>query len=1142
MVDYITELFYDGQWNDITADVRDSAPIAINRGRKDWASVNDPATCTFTLNNGNSNVADGVLGRYSPRNPRSDLYGKIGRNTPIRVRIDGPRQNNSLRLPGVLSSHVTAPDSAGFSGITGDIDVRLDMHPDNWQTLDNKYRFLLSRADVIASPLDFSWAWYLRDTGVLNFQWSEDGGVGSGWSSVTSEASIPANAGRLVIRATLDVDDGAGDHVVTFYTGSDIDTGPWTELGDPITLSGTTSIFDSDAPVILGGSVEGVPIFGQDSPLDGEIFAARILDGIDGTVEGDPDFSGHEPEDREFEDTAGNTWTLHDSATFTDDSIRFSGEATKWPVRWPLAGGESGWVPFTASGIQRRLQRGTKPLRSSLFRDISTKPNIAAYWPLEEPEGATEFASGITSTNVRLSSRDPELIDAGADSSSFVASAPLPTIGASTILGPVPDYDGEDRQRFLYVISIPADVEWSSTKLIMRLLTTGSVARWDISQAPSDNTNINAYDEDGNEVLGSGILSPLFGLPSALSLDLEQDGPDIRWEIGRVAADGIHAGIVGGIINNETFGRFSRVFIGSTDDMESSSFGHATIFNGTTDNIWNDISQVLFAWAGETGANRLVRLSADEGLPAVRVEGPSYAVETMGPQRQVTLIELFREVPTADLGILDDRNDALGVYYRPRTTLYNQEPVLTLDYSDGIISEPFEPVDDDQSTRNSVEIRRVRGSSSTAEKTEGVLSIQAPPDGVGKYDISQEINIDDDDRTEEQAYFRLHLGTIDEARFPTVRLNLRNPRVALLESAILAVRLGDIIEITNPPEWLPAGPYLLFVEAIDEEKTAETHFVTFTCSPGSAWEVLTLDDEEHSRLDTAGSELAASIDDTDTELLVATQSGSQIWIQTSKGLLLDGESGNYASTSDDPSLDISGDIDIRVDAALDLWTGFGAELVSKYDHTTDNASYSLGEGGGGGAQAQFQFSLDGDTSTSATEPLPVDDGDRIAVRVTREAATGDVRFYTAPSGVDGPWTPLGGTHSGPSGSLFSGNAPLEIGARAGQFLFAEGVIFAAQVRDGIDGTIVANPDFNEQPSGTTSFTDSAGKPWTIHGTAEIGSTDAFFIKVGGEVMLVEQIEGDLSPQTFHVVRSGVLRQTTPAGSEVELAHPVVISL
>src|SRR5690554_5374573 len=48
-------------------------------------NVADPGSMTLMLNNGESSVQPGVVGRYSPKNPRSDLYGKIGRNTPIRV-------------------------------------------------------------------------------------------------------------------------------------------------------------------------------------------------------------------------------------------------------------------------------------------------------------------------------------------------------------------------------------------------------------------------------------------------------------------------------------------------------------------------------------------------------------------------------------------------------------------------------------------------------------------------------------------------------------------------------------------------------------------------------------------------------------------------------------------------------------------------------------------------------------------------------------------------------------------------------------------------------------------------------------------------------------------------------------------------
>src|SRR3546814_6683309 len=85
-------------------------------------------------------------------------------------------------------------------------------------------------------------------------------------------------------------------------------------------------------------------------------------------------------------------------------------------------------------------------------------------------------------------------------------------------------------------------------------------------------------------------------------------------------------------------------------------------------------------------------------------------------------------------------------------------------------------------------------------------------------DVCSSDLIDSDDRLEDQAFWRLHLGTIDEARFPEITLNLRNDRAAALEAAILAVTEGDIIRVTNPPAWLPGGPYELLVEAIREEK------------------------------------------------------------------------------------------------------------------------------------------------------------------------------------------------------------------------------------------------------------------------------------------------------------------------------------
>lgn len=69
-----------GTWLDITSDVRQAPGIPITRGRSDEQSQAGPQRMTFTLDNRN--------GKYSPRNPLSVLYGSIGRNTPVRCKID----------------------------------------------------------------------------------------------------------------------------------------------------------------------------------------------------------------------------------------------------------------------------------------------------------------------------------------------------------------------------------------------------------------------------------------------------------------------------------------------------------------------------------------------------------------------------------------------------------------------------------------------------------------------------------------------------------------------------------------------------------------------------------------------------------------------------------------------------------------------------------------------------------------------------------------------------------------------------------------------------------------------------------------------------------------------------------------------
>ncbi|MDX2692964.1 hypothetical protein [Streptomyces ipomoeae] len=106
-------LFLGGTWVDITADVYNRDKIAITWGRQDWASTPDPMRCPLTLNNGNSKAAPGILGRYSRRNPRSDLYGLLGLSTKVALDLTTPGGTVVGRFEGYITSWPTKWDVSG---------------------------------------------------------------------------------------------------------------------------------------------------------------------------------------------------------------------------------------------------------------------------------------------------------------------------------------------------------------------------------------------------------------------------------------------------------------------------------------------------------------------------------------------------------------------------------------------------------------------------------------------------------------------------------------------------------------------------------------------------------------------------------------------------------------------------------------------------------------------------------------------------------------------------------------------------------------------------------------------------------------------------------------------------------------------
>lgn len=244
-----------------------------------------------------------------------------------------------------------------------------------------------------------------------------------------------------------------------------------------------------------------------------------------------------------------------------------------------------------------------------------------------------------------------------------------------------------------------------------------------------------------------------------------------------------------------------------------------------------------------------------------------------------------------------------GTGYKDGTVLMSHtayvdvgSPVFALSYTAGHVSEPLEPTDDDQGLRNDVTAKREDGGEAHYAKESGPLNVHTPdedPDGVGVYDEGVTVNVARDDQLPDQAGWRVHLGTVDEARYPMVRIDLAaNPDLA---DQVAELGLGDKATIANPPAWLPPDQIQLIIEGGTETIGMYDWDVELNASPGSTWNAAQLPSGDAStagpnspnRLDTGGSELVAAVPSSATELLVHTPQdeilGHAPWIN-SEGL------------------------------------------------------------------------------------------------------------------------------------------------------------------------------------------------------------------------------------------------------------------
>lgn len=848
----------------VTTDVLQRRPLIITRARQAEASQSVPTRVDAEINNRG--------GRYSPRNPLSPLYGQIGRNTQAQAYLGTPHLGEGGGSGTASTSHVAPSVTATGGGLLvcawmSDDPVEYTA-PDGMDTL----------AETTGTYSTQRAAYETVTAGATGTR-TATASASAGYSSV----SAVIHGSAVTVEETLeDADNQLGSVVLT--TSDTTQAGWWL-----VAVQGWLRGFDAPMPDAPYGGDGGWILLADSGRIDGEhsafggipvylrqrIWARRvncsgaqrvILAGAAGGADAD------------------NQAALLVLSGVDDWDIRATVEIPAWPPRWDVSGSHV-WVPVEGAGILRRLQQGSAPLRSPLRRALTGAAATVhsgrsllpvAYWPLEDAAGSQQAASALPGGAPLIPTDTIQWSSIAVPGS---ASLPDWSAGAGHLVGPASGVTAGADWGVGYLVRFGGTQSWDA----LRLTVEGG--RWGELRLilSSSAIAIHGVDADGvTEILSSAAIND--DASHWVEIWSQAVGSTVLHTL-RVDGVAVDTDVAPGAPGLPLTARLQR------RGADTAAGGHLGVWEAPTSAIYGHlIEPAMAAHAGEAAGRRFERLCHEEGIVAHIVGDPDDTTP-MGEQPIANLLSLLRECEEADLGILYEPREALGLAYRTRRSRYNQVVTLALDYAASEVAPPLEPTDDDRYTRNDVTAIRSGGSSYRYEVTEGPLSVQDPPDGVGRYDHAVTVSVHSDALLPDQASARAHIGTTDELRYPTVRVNLRALGEAGkdgLARAAAALDAGDRLTIADPPVWLGPDTIDQQVEGYVETLGPYGREIVLACVPAEPYTVGVIEDEILGRADTDGMELAADFDaGTDTSMSVTVTAGPDPILTSTHGSMFD---------------------------------------------------------------------------------------------------------------------------------------------------------------------------------------------------------------------------------------------------------------
>jgi hypothetical protein len=559
------------------------------------------------------------------------------------------------------------------------------------------------------------------------------------------------------------------------------------------------------------------------------------------------------------------------------DSTGTRKEDTLFTIRGSAVGGSFTDFTFTPDALET-LALGDI---IEVHRTSAPASLPVAYWPCEDGDQATQISSGLPGgAPMSISRTTPRF---GAESG-FPCSAPILEVNDAELVSNIPDYtDSNLKHTITFLLAMPDTDEAATGSDLVQWYTDGTGWSWDLQYTAggAGSLQLKVFNSALVNLFDSGAID--FGLRGdkcQITVFMQQVGGTVTYGLYKTALDGTVGGVGPNLVTGvTTLGKCLQLRVNPAGGFDNVAFGHIAVIPDLWDNQMS--LKDVTGWTGQGALQRLQRLCYEENIALSYHVDWDIITTAMGPQKVDKMSDLIKQPAASDGGFLYAPRGAIGLEYRSRGSLANQDPIATFSVSGRQVLPPFDPIDDHADSHNSVEVTRIDGTTVTAVRDTGPLSTQLPPNGLGTRDDSHTLSLYSDDQTTDHANWRLGLGTIDQPRVPKFVVTAAGAASVGIEK-LMSISVGSRVDITGMSTLKDLYDDLQLIVLGYTLRVGRKEFPTLemNCAPYEVNRAFALTGDDSARPDGYDSYTNASMTTTATSMSVKSLSGIYLWTTT----------------------------------------------------------------------------------------------------------------------------------------------------------------------------------------------------------------------------------------------------------------------